>query len=240
MGPFAAGSAVAVHELSARCQVIPQGALYTGTRQAIWFVPEEADAMRNPKTVLPHSQYLAKMYLNVLVIFGLFILPWMLLGLIPGWGWIYVLVFLAANALWIVPTVLLLPAYYKSIRYEIGEDELVVSQGILTKSVRTIPYRTITDLVVKRDLFDRWLFNMGSLEVQTAGKSAQTGPEVRLVGLTDWDEFREELVGKLRRYRAGTGTGTEAESAVPTAGDADLLKAILTELRGIREDLRDS
>ena len=65
--------------------------------------------MRDPKTVLPHSQYLLKLYLNVLVIFGLFILPWVLLGLIPDLGWIYVLIFLAANALWIVPTLLLLP-----------------------------------------------------------------------------------------------------------------------------------
>lgn len=107
----------------------------------------------------------------------------------------------------------------------------------MTRSVHTIPYRTITDLVVKRDLFDRWFFNMGWLEVQTAGKSVQSGPEVRLVGLTDWEGLRTEIVGHLRRYRAGTGVGTETESGTPTGSDAQVLKEILTELRGLREDL---
>lgn len=192
------------------------------------------------KTIYPHTRYLVKMYASVILVFGLFILPWILLGLIPKLGWLYVLIFLVANVLWIVPTFLLLPAYFKSLRYEIGESELVVHQGIFTRSVKTIPYRTITDLALKRDILDRWLFNTASLEVQTAGRSGQEGPEARLVGLANWEELRAELVERLRAYRAGTGVGAEAEAQPQSSDESrELLRQILAELRGLREDLKE-
>jgi hypothetical protein len=37
--------------------------------------------------------------------------------------------------------------------------------------------RTVTTISVKRDILDRWLFNLGTLEIQTAGMSGQTGAE---------------------------------------------------------------
>ena len=194
--------------------------------------------MTEPKVIYPKAQYLAKLYLNVVLIFAIFIFPWIFLGLIPELGWIYVLIFVVVNACWLVPTFLILPAYYKSIRYEIGEDEIVAHRGVLTKSVRTIPYRTITDFEVKRDLFDRWFFSMGSLDVQTAGHSAQAGPEMRLVGLEDWEGLRAELLQRTRRYRSGMALGADDE-APPTGGaDEVLLRQILAEIKGLRQDLK--
>ncbi|NLS80157.1 MAG: PH domain-containing protein [Chloroflexi bacterium] len=193
--------------------------------------------MSAPKIVKPHPRYLTKLYISTLVIAGLFVLPWILLGLIPELGWAYVLIFVLANALWMVPTFLLFPLYFKSIHYEIGESELIAHQGILTQSVKTVPYRTITDLEVKRGPLDRWLFNLGSLEVQTAGQSAQAGAEVRLVGLADWSALRAEIVERLRAYRASSGTGAEVEAKA--GGDTELLRQILAEIKGLREDVRE-
>ena len=194
--------------------------------------------MAAPKAIYPHPRYLTKLYLSTLVIAGLFIFPWILLGLIPELGWAYVLIFILANALWMVPTFVLFPLYLKSIHYEIGESEIIAHQGIFTQSVKTVPYRTITDLEVKRDLLDRWFLNLGSLEVQTAGQSAQAGAEVRLVGLTNWSELRAEIVGRLRAYRASSGTGAEVE-APAASGDTELLRQILAEIKGLREDVRE-
>ena len=194
--------------------------------------------MSAPKVIYPHPRYLTKLYLSILIIAGIFIFPWILLGLIPGLGWAYVLIFVIGNALWMAPTFLFLPLYFKSIHYEIGEDEIVAHQGILTQSVKTIPYRTITDLEVKRDLLDRGLLNLGSLDVQTAGQSAQSGAEVRVVGLTNWSELRAEIVERLRAYRAGAGTGGGGE-APATSDDAELLRQILAEIKGLRQDVRE-
>jgi len=193
--------------------------------------------MSAPQIIFPDSRYLAKLYVSTILIFLVFVFPWILLGLIPELGWIYVLAFIIANALWIVPTFLLFPAYHKSIQYQIGEDELVVQKGIFTKSVKTIPYRTITDLALKRDILDRWLFNLGSLDVQTAGKSGQIGPEASLVGLANWAELRDAILPRLRLYRVSTGTGAEVEGK-RVAADTELLQQILAELRGLRQDLK--
>lgn len=192
--------------------------------------------MFNSARIVPSPKYLVKMYASVLSIFFIFVFPWILLGLIPDLGFLYVAIFVLANALWLVPTMLLLPLYAKSLSYELGDDELVVRSGVITKSVKTIPYRTITDFSERRGLFDRWL-GIGSLGIQTAGQSVQGTNEASLVGLTDWATIREDLVARLRRYRSGTGVGTEVEAEPGGAGDTELLQAILAEIKGLREDL---
>lgn len=194
--------------------------------------------MSTPQVIYPGSRYLSKLYVSTILVFLIFILPWILLGLIPELGWIYVLIFILANAGWMAPTFLLLPFYCKSIQYQIGEDEIVVQKGIFTRSVKTIPYRTITDFIVKRDILDRWLFNLGTLDVQTAGRSGQTGAEASLVGLTKWDELRNEILPRLRAYRISSGIGTEVERKLAGSAETELLQQILAELRGLRQDLR--
>ncbi len=194
--------------------------------------------MATMQEVRPVSRYLTKMYVSLLLIFVVFILPWILLALIPELGCVYLLIFVVANALWLVPTLILLPLYYRSLRYEIGEDDITVEKGIFTRSVKTIPYRTITDLAVKRDILDRWLFGLGSLDIQTAGQSAQTGADVTLVGLTNWAALRNEVLARIRAYRASTGIGTEVEPSAAHAPEQLLLREILEELRGLRRDLK--
>ena len=194
--------------------------------------------MSTPQVIYPSSRYLPKLYVSTILVFLIFILPWILLGLIPEFGWIYVLIFILANALWMAPTSLLLPLYCKSIQYQIGDDEIVVQKGIFTRSVKTIPYRTITDFIVKRDILDRWLFNLGTLDVQTAGQSGQTGAEASLAGLTNWDELRNEILPRLRVYRISSGVGAEVERKLAASADAELLQQILAELRGLRQDLK--
>jgi len=54
---------------------------------------------RAVKTIRPHPNYLLKLYLSTLVIFFLFVFPFVFLGLLPELGWTYVLVFVGANIL---------------------------------------------------------------------------------------------------------------------------------------------
>lgn len=128
------------------------------------------------------------------------------------------------------------PFYYRSLRYVIHEDEVVVEAGILTKSVKHVPYRTVTNLKVARGPFDR-LFGIGTLNIQTAGMSGQTGAEESLVGLRDVAEVYEQVAASLRRFR-GAMPATAGSEEVPAQGDE--LRAILDEVRGIRQLLEDA
>jgi membrane protein YdbS with pleckstrin-like domain len=224
-----------------------------------------------PPRLSPDPRYQQKLFFNTLLAWGLssivlwaIYIPIMRVDEIPvgAPGSIAFLISYAAA------TVLtwglaggLIPPYFRSISYELSEDEVVVRKGIVTKVVKTVPYRTITNTVVKRDLFDRWIFGLGSVLIQTAGMSGTTGYEENLVGLTDWDAAHEQIVTRLRRFRAhamsptqtgpegmrlgaapgasgtpGRESGAVAGTPLPV-GAAELAAQILAELRGIRESL---
>jgi membrane protein YdbS with pleckstrin-like domain len=130
---------------------------------------------------------------------------------------------------WLVAILLAFP-YFRSLRYEVLEDEVIVHVGIFTHSVKHVPYRTVTNITVKRDIFDRWFFNLGSLHVQTAGMSGQSGAEEKLVGLENVQEVYEIVVASLRRFR-GAMPPTAAQEELPV----DAAHGLLEEVRAIRQ-----
>ncbi len=133
-----------------------------------------------------------------------------------------------------VPTMFLLGLYYRSLRYEIQDDEVIVHAGIWTQSVKHVPYRTVTNLTVKRDILDRWL-GLGTLNIQTAGMSGQKGAEERLVGMVGVQDVYDTVAEELRRFRGGMApTQADVEDA-PLPHPPDILERILTEVRAIRE-----
>jgi uncharacterized membrane protein YdbT with pleckstrin-like domain len=197
------------------------------------------------KTFKPSPRYLSKSRL-VITLVALLILA---SGILLGWlmsldksigtnGFrIVVIVTAILDAIWWVPAMLVTAPYYRSLSYEVQDDEVIVRAGIWTKSVKHVPYRTVTNLTVKRDILDRWLFGLGTLNIQTAGMSGQTGAEERLVGLPNVQDVYELVVTELRRFRGGmapTAAEVEGEPSV-----ADALNAILAEVRAIRQTLEE-
>jgi putative membrane protein len=141
------------------------------------------------------------------------------------------------NVLWWVPLMLWSGPFYRSLSYEIGDEQVVVRQGVLTRAVKHVPYRTVTNITVKRTLLDRWL-GLGTLDIQTAGVSGTQQAEQSLAGLADPDEVYKLVVGRLSRFR-GAMAPTQAEVEAPDDAD-ETLAALLTEVRAIREALDKS
>jgi uncharacterized membrane protein YdbT with pleckstrin-like domain len=192
----------------------------------------------------PSPKYLYKMLLLITLLalvipVGGVLLSW-LIGREEGVaaGVTTLMVVLVADVAWWVPALVLTGPYYRSLSYEIQDDEVIVRVGILTQSVKHVPYRTVTNITIKRDIFDRWLFGLGTLNIQTAGMSGTTGAEEKLVGLTNVEEVYDMVVTELRRFRgsmAPTAAEVEPERAVaPT----DALSEILAEVRAIRQALQ--
>ena len=129
---------------------------------------------------VPNSKYQIKMLLMItllafLILLGVGILAALISLDDPGKGLGLMGITIVGVALfWLVGMILSVP-YFRSLRYEVLEDEVIVHVGILTHSVKHVPYRTVTNITVRRDIFDRWFFNLGSLNIQTAGISGQSG-----------------------------------------------------------------
>ena len=189
---------------------------------------------------MPNPKYQFKMML-VITLIGFLILVGMgiLSGLIslddPPAGLVIFTITIAGVAIfWLVAILFSIP-YFRSLRYEILKDEVIVNVGVVTHSVKHVPFRTVTNITVKRDIFDRWFFNLGTLSIQTAGMSGQTGAEENLVGLDNVQEVYEIVVTELRRFRGGMAPTTVQDEDSP-----DGFEALLGEVQAIRKLLEEN
>jgi membrane protein YdbS with pleckstrin-like domain len=193
------------------------------------------------QTFKPSPKYRTKLYAIATLIAGAIFALGLIIGLIvaldrssgAGSGLVVILVFGALDVLWWVPAMFLVGPYYNSLSYEIQDDEAIMRVGVVTKSIKHVPYRTVTNITIKRGILDR-LFGLGTLNIQTAGMSGTTGAEESLEGLENVQEVYDLVATELRRFRG---------SMAPTAADVDVeplpaLDAILVEVRAIRESLK--
>jgi membrane protein YdbS with pleckstrin-like domain len=196
---------------------------------------------------IPNPRYRTKLYLSTSLIALLCVAGGGVLGALLGLGpnglivgTITVLVTCALNFVWWAPLMLWCGPYYRSLSYEICEDEVIVRAGVLTRTVKHVPYRTVTNITVKRGLFDRWL-GIGTLEIQTAGMSGTTGVEQILAGLENAQEVYALVATELRRFRSAMAPTAAGEASEVLQADvpAEALNALLVEVRAIRRTLEE-
>jgi len=192
--------------------------------------------------LIPSPKYLTRMRLLIILVALLFLLSGALLALLIGLdeeagGDVALIVFLVTaglDLLWTLPALVLSGPYYRSLSYEIQDDEVIVRVGIWTHSVKHVPYRTVTNITVKRDILDRWL-GIGTLNIQTAGMSGTTGAEESLVGLVDVQSAYDTVVTQLRRFRGAMSPTSAGEEIAPPASQDETMRAILEQVAAIRE-----
>lgn len=137
--------------------------------------------------------------------------------------------------IWVVSVPIII-LWIKNLSYYIEEDRISIHKGILTKVQQNIPYRSITDFILHRTLFDRFL-SIGALRIQTAGQSkSATGYEGQLSGLVHWEDLHERLRQKLRRLHPISDSTTVVDTSTPP-GSQPQLQQILEELKAIRRVL---
>ena len=123
--------------------------------------------------------------------------------------------------------------WISNLSYVIREDQVTIHKGILTKTQQNIPFRGVTDFVLERSLYDRFL-GIGSIKIQTAGQGASTGGyEGTLAGLLEYEKWHSELRDKMKALHHSAGPATTGEEL----GETEVLAAMLTELRAIRKAL---
>lgn len=192
--------------------------------------------------IYPDSRLMKKFFIEAALIYGLPVIGILILLLVimASKGLALadrpVVVFLSVLAIssaviWVMLAVLI-PKYFRSISYELTDKDVVVRKGILTRVTKTIPYRTITNIVEARDLIDRYVVDLGSVQIQTAGMSGTAGYEATLGGLDDWEAVHGQILEKLRRFR-----GSMSPAAADSEADAPaepVFERILAELQAIR------
>lgn len=144
----------------------------------------------------------------------------------------YILASLAAGPGFIV----LMPLKYfrfRTLHYQFDDQGMTARWGILFRREISLTYARIQDIHLTSNVVERW-FGLGRVEIQTA--SGQSGAEMTIEGLPDFERIRDELYVRMRGARGDRVTPT---SVTPLAsGDVDPVAAVLREavdeLRAIR------
>lgn len=146
-------------------------------------------------------------------------------------GILWKIVFYLIILLWIISIPISI-LWIKNLTYLLKKDEITIKKGILTKREQHIPYRMITDFMLERNLFDRWL-GIASIKVQTAGQSQnQSGYEGKLAGLINWQELHRQLQNNLQ-----TKDNFQTEDLTSPKIPIKFETNVLEELRQIRKIL---
>ena len=127
--------------------------------------------------------------------------------------------------------------YYKffidRLSYEIKDNSITIYSGIFTKIEQNIPHSKVTDFVLYRDILDRF-WGMGSIKVQTAGASGETGYEGVLSGLLNYESIHKDLRAKLINSQQ---INTNISSDINNENNDNVLLDILNELKDINNKI---
>jgi uncharacterized membrane protein YdbT with pleckstrin-like domain len=115
-----------------------------------------------------------------------------------------VLAYFGVSALIAVPValpLLLIPAFYhlrrNMVRYTLTDSKIEIDQGLIARTTRNIPLRTIQDVTVSATISQRML-GYGNLIIDNA---SEQGGNVVLRNISDPRHHADLLLRELRRTR---------------------------------------
>jgi uncharacterized membrane protein YdbT with pleckstrin-like domain len=126
---------------------------------------------------------------------------------------------------------------YRTLRYDFHAEGMTARWGILFRREISLTYARIQDIHLVSNLVERWL-GLGRVEIQTA--SGQSGAELTIEGLPDFEHIRDQLYTRMRGARGGhdsheTSLGSNTPVTTPHVDEAaTALRAAVEELRAIR------
>ena len=121
--------------------------------------------------------------------------------------------------------------YTKTMEFQIFSNEVVVKKGVINRTEKHVPYRTVTNISTRFGFYDK-LFGIGTVEIETAGKAGrQSGPEEKIEGISNFVEIRNTVLEELRKFRSQYTTATEPDM---TRSEEEITTSILNELRSIK------
>jgi putative membrane protein len=128
---------------------------------------------------------------------------------------------------------------YHTLRYVFDEEGVTMRWGLLFRREVSLTYARIQDIHLVSNVVERWL-GLGRVQIQTA--SGQSGAEMTVEGLADYEAVRDELYRRMRGARVEVAAGAvpvtmESAPATEQAEIVIALNAAVAELRALRDEL---
>jgi hypothetical protein len=117
----------------------------------------------------------------------------------------------------------LIPLYFRfrSMRYEVDEEGITMSWGVLFRREISLTFGRIQDIHLSSNVVQRWL-GLASIQIQTASGSATA--EMTVEGLPQYEAVRDFFYARMR------GASKAAPPNLPAPADLALSPAVMDEL----------
>jgi len=148
-------------------------------------------------------------------------------------AWLVFLILLIALMTVMGLILLWIPAFYKSLEYVINSDCIKVKKGVFWKKSVTVPFMKITNVDVIQGPLQR-TFNIGTINVQTAGAGGPQGAkaELKLLGVRDLEGVKEIIMERVRGYRLSSPE--QNKERISEESGSEIWGRMLKELTAIR------
>jgi putative membrane protein len=133
--------------------------------------------------------------------------------------------------LWLIFGTLYLNKYFDRLECDLTTRSLRFKKGYIFHTERTIPLDKIQDLTFKEGPLLKY-FGLSILRIETAGSSAQGGPDLSLIGIVDAFEFRSLVLDQRDKV-------TDNQSTSSTTGNEDTSSEILKDIRNSLKRIED-
>ncbi|MFW5903646.1 MAG: PH domain-containing protein [Halolamina sp.] len=127
-------------------------------------------------------------------------------------------------------------AFERSAAYRLTPEEIQYRRGVWVKKQSEVPYKRVTNVTTAEGPIQRRV-GAGSVEIHTAGRSAQAGAEMKVQGVEDFEDIKDQVMDEVRAHRGVAADEGEAPAEPPTAAPGDASEELLEEVRQIREIL---
>ncbi len=151
----------------------------------------------------------------------------------------YVLLSVGFSVLWLIAFVIYgigMYLYVRQMVFIVHGSEIVVKKGLINKTEKHVPYRTVTHISMRSGPFDR-LFNIGTIEIQTAGgasSSLESMAEEKLEGIIIYREVRDYILTQLRLFQQQEKEDSTVDNSVQDSSSSSREDALLGSLQDIK------
>ncbi len=154
---------------------------------------------------------------------------WYFHGLILHFTLILAGVGLVTFPLWLVLGMFFVGKRYDALHAQLTDRSIHLKAGYVFRVEKTIPLEKIQDLSLRSGPLLN-TFGLASVQVETAGSSAQQGADMVLPGLSNAEEFRNAVL-EQRDIRSGAVPAPAAAAPAAPVAVADSSQALLVEIR---------
>ncbi|GAA4975280.1 PH domain-containing protein [Algibacter aquimarinus] len=122
--------------------------------------------------------------------------------------------------------------YYDNLECQLTNRHLEFKKGVLFRVEKTIPLENIQDLTFIENPLLKAL-DLRILKIETAGQSNPKGSDMKLVGIIDSVNFKEDVLNQRERIQSNSKSNHQAISS------SEKTNILLEEIRDLLNDIKN-